>query len=180
MERGTARGDKRENLASQPTRSLSVSAIPSSNAQWREQTVGAIAVVRAVHDEYGFTWDEHGYHRDLYDIDKYYISQGGGFWVLLDGERVVGCVGLTVHGDACELHRLYLLRECRGGGWGRRMLETAMNDGRQKGCKCMIAWSDVKLADAHRLYRRLGFTQEGERLCDDPDNSREFGFWRSL
>lgn len=26
----------------------------------------ARAVVRAVHDEYGFTWDEHGYHCDLY------------------------------------------------------------------------------------------------------------------
>lgn len=140
----------------------------------------ARAVIREVHDEYGFTWDPHNYHRDLYDIQNVYIKPGGRFWVQLDGDHVVGCVGLTAHGDHCELHRMYLLSACRGRGWGRSLLEAALNHAKAEKFARMIAWSDVKLADAHRLYRAMGFTQQGERLCDDPDNSREYGFFIDL
>lgn len=146
----------------------------------RRQHADAAEVVRAVHDEYRFSWEPGGYHRDLYDIDGYYLSHDGGFWVLTEGDRVVGCVGVTLHGEECELHRLYLLRDYRGGGWGRRLLETALAHGRARGCRRMIAWSDVTLTDAHRLYRKAGFTQDGERICNDPDKSREFGFHKAL
>jgi len=140
---------------------------------------GAVAVVRAVHVEYGFTWDEHGYHRDLYDVQQYYFAGGGRFWEMVDGGRVVGCVGVSAHGRECELHRMYLLQECRGRGWGRHLLGTALAFGRERGFERMIAWSDVKLADAHRMYRAAGFVQDGERICDDPDQSREYGFWKA-
>lgn len=136
---------------------------------------GVISVVQAVHDEHGFTWEADGYHRDLYDIPRYYMAHGM-FWTLVDDPRVVGCVGVTLHGHECELHRLYLLREYRGKGRGRKMLDVALAYGRDSGCGRMIAWSDVTLRDAHALYRRVGFVQQGERICDDPDQSREYGF----
>lgn len=135
-----------------------------------------IAVVQAVYREYGFTWEADGYHRDLYTVDDYYIRSGGMFWLALDDDRVVGCVGITMHGSECELHRLYLLPECRGQGLGRRMLETTIAYGREKGCLRMIAWSDVLLEDAHKLYCKMGFVQEGTRICDDPDKATEYGF----
>lgn len=139
---------------------------------------GIVEVVRRVHDEYGFTWDAGGYHRDLYDIDACYLKDGGMFWALCSGRGVVGCVGVTLHGSVCELHRLYLLREVRRQGWGRRLLHMTEDYGRLNGCRRMICWSDVLLKDAHRLYLHEGFTQEGERICDDPDQSREYGFWK--
>lgn len=159
---------------------------------------GVIAVVRAVHDEYGFSWDEAGYHRDLYEIDRAYLHTGGAFWVLIDGPRVVGCVGVTVHdaanpahdpqGDVtaerpagfryCELHRLYLDSAYRGRRLGRKMLDAAMAFGRAHGCTRMIAWSDVKLPHAHRMYLDAGFVQCGSRICDDPDKATECGFWK--
>lgn len=141
---------------------------------------GVVAMVRAVHDEYGFSWEADGYHADLYDVEARYIATGGMFWVVLDGERLVGCAGVTLHGDACELHRMYLAADCRGRGLGRRLLDVTMEFGRSKGCRRMIAWSDVKLTLAHRLYLKAGFTQEGGRICDDPDGSREYGFWKVL
>lgn len=143
-----------------------------------EHRDGIVDVIRAVHDEYGFTWEADGYHRDLYDVDVHYINPGGMFWVVLDGERVIGTAGVTVDGDECELHRMYLLADYRGRGLGRTLLEMTMDYGRSRECRHMVAWSDVKLEDAHRLYRRSGFEQRGERVCDDPDNSRELGFWR--
>ena len=163
-----------------------------------EHRDGVIAAVQDVHREYGFTWDEAGYHRDLYEIEEQYLEVGGMFWSLLHDRSVVGCVGVTLHdfrrpahdpkGFApmecnpslhyAELHRLYLVKPHRGNGWGRRMLDHAMNHCRSQGCTRMIAWSDVVLKDAHTLYLRNGFIQHGERLCNDPDQSREFGFWK--
>src|SRR5215470_8575484 len=139
-------------------------------------TEAIIAVVKSVHDEYGFTWDFAGYHRDLYDIPRHYLSPGGMFWSLSLGERIVGCVGVTPHGDECELHRLYLHRYARGAGLGQRMLDTTLNWGRQHEFRSMIAWSDVKLGLAHKLYLANGFMLFGQRLCDDPDQSIEHGF----
>ncbi len=139
---------------------------------------GMIAVVRSVHAEYGFSWEADGYHRDLYTVEQSYLHGGGMFWIALAGHEVVGCAGLTLHGRQCELHRLYLLRAFRGRGLGRRLLDTAIEYGRERGCDKMIAWSDVKLTDAHALYLRTGFIQEDQRICNDPDKAREYGFWR--
>ena len=144
-----------------------------------EHADGVVAVVRAVHDEYGFSWEADGYHADLYDIERHYLARGGAFFVLLDGRRVIGTVGVTPHdADECELHRMYLLAAYRGRGMGRRMLDTALNWARQRGCRRMIAWSDVKLTTAHALYESYGFVRFGQRICDDPDKSREHGFAR--
>lgn len=137
---------------------------------------GVVAVVRAVHDEYGFSWEADGYHRDLYAIESHYVEPGGMFWVVLDGADVIGCAGVTMHGPECELHRMYLRQTYRGRGLGRRLLDVTMEFGRSRACHRMVAWSDVKLLDAHRLYRKVGFVQQGERICDDPDQAREYGF----
>lgn len=141
---------------------------------------GVIRVVRTVYDEYGFTWEAEGYHRDLYDVEAHYLAGAGMFWVVLSNGSVVGCAGLKPHGEECELHRMYLLREFRGRGLGRKLLELALAHGRSAGCRRMRAWSDVKLTDAHKLYLKMGFVQRGERICDDPDQSREYGFWKEL
>ena len=143
-----------------------------------EYAEGVIRVVKAVFDEYGFTWEADGYCSDLYDPRQYYISPGGMFWVVLDGVDVIGCVAVKLHAEQSELHRMYLLQSYRGRGLGRRLLETCLDYARQHHCASMRAWSDVKLPDAHRLYLKHGFVRDGERICDDPDQSREHGFWK--
>ena len=143
-------------------------------------TEAIIAIVRRVHDEYGFMWDYAGYHRDLYDIAEHYVAPGGAFWSLAVDGRIAGCVGVTPHGDHCELHRLYMYSDIRGRGLGQLLLNTALDWGRARNFREMIAWSDVKLGLAHKLYLTNGFTLIGQRLCDDPDQSIEHGFRRPL
>ncbi len=41
----------------------------------------AVRVVRAVYDEFGFTWDEADYHADLYDLEGHYLQPGHPFLV---------------------------------------------------------------------------------------------------
>lgn len=142
-----------------------------------EHAAGAVEVVRAVHDEYGFTWEADGYHADLYDIEGHYLARGGMFRVLLQAGRVIGTVGVVPH-DAveCELHRMYLRPGHRGLKLGQRMLDAALGWARAAGLRRMVLWSDVKLPHAHALYRTNGFVHCGQRICDDPDHSLEHGF----
>ena len=128
----------------------------------------ASAVVRAVYDEYGFTWDELGYHSDLRDVEAAYSA----FFVAeLDG-RVVGTAGLCAAGS---LERLYVLPEARGAGAGSALLAAVADEARRRGHKRLEIWSDKRFEDAHRLYQRHGARVVGERVHDDPDSSHEWG-----
>lgn len=137
-----------------------------------------VRVVRAVFDEYGFTWEPDGYCADIHDVPGHYVDRGSAFWVARVNGDVVGCAGVSVHDGVGELHRMYLLRAHRGQGIGQRLLDVCVDEVKRRGVEAMRIWSDVLLPDAHRLYLKNGFERRGERICDDPDQSREYGFWK--
>lgn len=84
---------------------------PASTADSR----AAAAVVRAVYDEFGFTWDEAGYHADLRDVGASYAA----FYVAERDSEIVGTAGLSERGS---LERLYVLPAARGDGTGSALL----------------------------------------------------------
>jgi putative acetyltransferase len=149
-------------------------------------------IVRAVFDEYGFTWDEGEYCADLYDVQLHYIEQGHYFWIAELDEKPVGTVALErfpripevvvgigdkrrIGGASCSLERLYLLQEARGKGIGALLFEATIKKAHALGCQRMEIWSDKKFAEAHRLYMKYGAEVIAERVCDDPDQSPEHG-----
>lgn len=136
--------------------------------------LAAWRVVKAVFDEYGFILDAMDYDLDLRDIPGQYLRRGGQFWVAeVDGE-VVGTVGVRPSApDVAELRRLYLLAERRGLGLGRRLIEIVIDWARSHGYPTVELWSDVLFERAHVLYEAAGFERVGERIADDPDQSRE-------
>ena len=139
-------------------------------------SAAAAAVVRAVYDERGFTWDEGGYHADLADVERLFDA----FWVSVAEGGIVGCVGvrsdrLVLEGTDCSLERLYVLPSARGSGTGSALLQAAAAGAHELGFVRMEIWSDKSLVEAHRLYQRLGAVVVGERRNDDPDASEEWG-----
>ena len=131
-------------------------------------SAAAAAVVKTVYDEYGFTWDEAGYHADLRDVEATYAA----FFVAeLDG-RIVGTAGLSAHGS---LERLYVLAAARGAGTGAALLAAVADEARRRGHDRLEIWSDKRFEAAHRLYTREGARVVGERVHDDPDSSHEWG-----
>jgi len=131
------------------------------------------AVVRAVYDEFGFTWDEAGYHADLGDVEEFYAA----FYVAEVDGRIVGAAGLTGHGS---LERLYVLPEARGSGAGSALLTAVADEARRHGHDRLEIWSDKRFTAAHRLYERHGAHVIGERVHDDPDSSHEWGLLLDL
>ncbi len=124
----------------------------------REDAAAVRGVVFAALREHGLEPDPQGTDRDLDDIPAGY--DGGFFDVLVDSAgRVVGSVGLVDEGGGlCELRKMYLVRECRGSGLGRRLLEHALLEARRLGFRRMRLETASVLADATRLYLRAGFT----------------------
>jgi putative acetyltransferase len=142
---------------------------------------GIIAVIKDVCVEYGFTWEDGGYFGDLFDVEGYYLRKGGMFWTVREGDETVGTCGVK-HWSAemCELSRMYLLKKMRGQGLGGRLFQLATDWSREQGYRRMEIWSDVKLTDAHAMYQKRGAIPIGQRICDDPDDSLEYGFLYEL
>ena len=160
-----------------------------------------VRVIKAVYDEYGFSWDEEEYHADIYDIKTHYLDHGMPFFVAeLTSGKLVGTAALellpTLPGDLgelvqyngrvriggtdCSMERLYVDPAARRIGIGRaltqKLIDTALEHGRTK----MEIWSDKKLTKAHALYQSFGATMAGERICHDPDHSPEWGLLLEL
>jgi GNAT superfamily N-acetyltransferase len=57
----------------------------------------------------------------------------------------------------CELRKMYFLREIRGIGWGREILERAVKHARRLGFKIMVLETISVLERAIHLYKRFGF-----------------------
>lgn len=155
---------------------------------------GVVRVVQAVYDEYGFTWDESGYHSDLYDLTEYCDPLMARFWVAeATNGQIIGCGGVAFHAEipgelgstaieegtvrvsrtSAEVIRMYVHPDARRQGIATEIFERILDE--TPGQNLEI-WSDKKFIDAHRLYESFGAVRVGERICDDPDEAPEWGF----
>ena len=108
--------------------------------------------------EYGLRAEPDGTDADLKDIEAHYLATGGLFEVVEDGGRIVGTVGLVPAGDGVfELRKMYLAREARGRGLGKRLLERALAAARERGGRRVELETASCLVEAIGLYRRYGF-----------------------
>lgn len=158
-----------------------------------EDALQVAECVRETYDEYGFTWDPDDYHADLYDLTEY--VQEAEFWVAEEDGNILGCGGIVWHdlvpgevgqadfvdgtirvlGTSAELMRFYVRPSGRRRGIATSILEKSIEAARAKGVAAVEIWSDKRFQDAHRLYQRHGARIVGDRICDDPDESPEWG-----
>jgi len=105
---------------------------------------------------------------DLGDIENSYVKRGGVFYVLEAKKgSSIGSYGLypmeapveTQHlaSPTCELRKMYLHRDHRGKGLGKRLLEHALAEARRLGFKRVTLETAAVLKEAIRLYEAYGF-----------------------
>lgn len=155
-------------------------------------------LIKAAYQEHGFSWEEEGYHSDLYDLESEYLTGKGGFWVAEDDQgRILATAGLSVHsaldgdvgelvpdddgllffaGADCELVRMYSWPEARGIGAGKALFDAVVREAKKQGCRLMQIWSDKSLSRGHAFYERQGAVKRGERIDASPDRAEEWGF----
>ncbi len=154
---------------------------------------GVVATVRAVYDEYGFTWEAEGYHADLYDLRNYCDPDQSRFWVAEMDGSVVGCGGVRffepipgdpgniqvvddyerIAGTDCDIIRMYVHPTARRRGIASTIMREIISVCKKR--SGIEIWSDKRFEDAHRLYQSFGARVVGERICHDPDQAPEWG-----
>ena len=114
------------------------------------------ALVEKVLREYGL-WRAHRPGLgDLRNPEAAY--RGGAFLVAEAAGRLVGCGGLLpLKGGRGEIRRMYLLKQARGRGLGRRLLSRLVARARARGLRRLLLETSPRFQDAIALYLSAGF-----------------------
>ena len=127
--------------------------------------------------------DPHDDLPDLISPSSSYAETEGAFWAVEDERgRVCACVAIDFpKSGTAELHRLYVRSDRRGQGLGSLLVRQAESHARVRGAERIVLWSDTRFTTAHRLYKRLGYTQiDGQRQLTDISKSAEYRFEKAL
>lgn len=128
-------------------------------------------LVFSVLREYGLEPEPDGTDADLADIEAHYLRRGGLFEVLEDENgKILGTVGLyPINTEIVELRKMYFAPELRGKGWGRKVLQNAIERSQRFGFRQMYLETNSVLKEAIGLYQKFGFEPTAEKhspRCD--------------
>lgn len=121
-------------------------------------------VVRTVMPEFNCVGE--GFSINDPELDNMYVAYDqprSGFFVLLDGEEVVGVAGYAPltggDGTICELRKMYLLSTARGLGGGKLLMDRCLTNARAAGFEAMYLETVTAMTTAARVYEKYGFTR---------------------
>lgn len=137
---------------------------------------GVIAVIRAAFAEYpGNVLDLEVEERGLLTPGDSYEA----FWVLDEGGAILGCIGAATRVPElrAELKKCYVRKDCRGRGFGKRLVQQVEAWTHERGMGEVELWSDTRFVEGHRAYQGLGYRRTGAvRELHDLSCSTEWHF----
>ena len=117
-------------------------------------------VIYSILSEYGLKEDEDKTDSDLNNIQKYYTDNNGFFGKILINDKIVGTIGLLkLNEDICELRKMYLLKEHRGKGLGKILMDIIIKKAKEKKYKKIELETASVLQEAIGLYKKYGFRE---------------------
>lgn len=126
-------------------------------------------LIRSVMTEFGCVGD--GYSIEDPEVDNIYEAyqvRGHKFWVIVDGEKVLGCGGIgtleEAEDDVCELKKMYFYPELRGKGFGRKLIELCLGEAKGMGYRRCYIETVERMESAIRLYEKSGFQKLKSKL----------------
>ena len=122
-----------------------------------------VEAARSLFEEYAASLDLdlgfQGFAAELATLPAVYAPPRGALLLAVDGEAVLGCVGLRSleWPDVAELKRLFVRPEGRGRRLGTLLSEAALTRARQIGYRRVRLDTLPAMAAAQQLYEELGF-----------------------
>lgn len=117
------------------------------------------------HEEYGFdTTFEPYVARPLSDFSLAEDKSRQRIWIVEMDDKIVGCIAIVDTGDnEAQLRWLFLMKETRGKGLGKRLMREAVDFCRGKGYDNVFLWTIDALHAASSLYLKNGFNVTEEK-----------------
>lgn len=107
--------------------------------------------------------------------------KNGAYWVLEDDQgQVAGGVGIAPYdGTVAELQKLYLKDESKGRGYGKMLLDHALNYAAIH-YDAVYLETFAALEEANQLYLKKGFRQLSQPFGANPHNACDTWFMKQL
>jgi DNA-binding MarR family transcriptional regulator/GNAT superfamily N-acetyltransferase len=106
--------------------------------------------------------------RSLYADTRVFVRPSGAFVIARVRGRPVGCGAVKLKGkQPAEFKRMWIAKESRGLGLGKRLLDVLENQARMAGAAAVRLETNRTLTEAISMYRRSGYV-EIEPFNDEP------------
>jgi GNAT superfamily N-acetyltransferase len=137
-----------------------------SDVAIREARTGDEAAISALLEELGHSTPVDEVTQRLERLGR---EAGNWLWLAVDGERVVGFVGLHVmprieRGPSGRLTAIVVTECQRRRGVGRALMARAEDEARRQGCERIELTSADRRTDAHAFYGALGYEEASRRF----------------
>ncbi|PDS80843.1 GNAT family N-acetyltransferase [Rhizobium sp. L43] len=83
--------------------------------------------------------------------------------VVIDGEKLIGCLFLRPEADCLYVGKLAVLPEVQGKGLGKRLLATAEETAAALGLPALRLETRIELTDNHAVFAAWGFSRTAEK-----------------
>lgn len=124
----------------------------------QEDFTAAKILIKEYAESLGFNLCFQQFDEEIASLEKHYGPPGGCLLLAYIGNKPVGCVALRQLEDGvCEMKRLYLRPDCRGGGHGKALTLEAIRQAKALGYKAIRLDTLERMTQAVALYRALGF-----------------------
>ena len=101
---------------------------------------------------------------DIDDVDTFYRSGGGEFWVARHQGDIVGTIAAIDIGDgAIALRKMFVAPAHRGGaGLAARLMAVLVDWAAERGSSAIYLGTTAVMLGAHRFYEKHGYTRIAE------------------
>lgn len=120
----------------------------------------AANIISSVLAEYHLGWEPSGADKDVLEVEEYYLSGGGEFWVIEQDNQLVGTAAYypVQRGEkAVEIRKMYLLPTVRRLGLGKYLLEQLERAIALRGFKQIWVETASILIEAVKLYESSNY-----------------------
>ena len=137
--------------------------IISYEERYKNQVISLILHIQNEENDLKLSIDE---QPELKDIGKAFLFNGGGFWLAVENNEVIGTIALMkATGNGGILKKFFVDEKHRGKKTGLQLYETLMTFCRNNRIQQIVLDTPSVAIQSHAFYRKAGFVEiEKEQL----------------